>query len=153
MYACVACVFGWPVITSPFEHWLLHVCMCMCMCIVCVRVCVCMKVCMIIISPYRLRHWLRLNDDKRLYYPMQCILTYPLGELASARWFCKNSKSRNIRSISGSVNRNSPNTRITSRSWKFYNKKHTPHKEILDTSRSREAKGGKVVVAHDVAFC
>ncbi len=28
-------------------------------------------VCMIIISPYRLRHWLRLNDDKRLYYPMQ----------------------------------------------------------------------------------
>ncbi len=36
-----------------------------------VRVYVCMYVCMIIISPYRLRHWLRLNDDKRLYYPMQ----------------------------------------------------------------------------------
>ncbi len=32
---------------------------------------VCVYVCMIIISPYRLRHWLRLNDDKRLYYPMQ----------------------------------------------------------------------------------
>ncbi len=31
---------------------------------------VCARVCMII-SPYRLRHWLRLNDDKRLYYPMQ----------------------------------------------------------------------------------
>ncbi len=26
---------------------------------------------MVIISPYRLRHWLRLNDDERLYYPMQ----------------------------------------------------------------------------------
>ncbi len=36
---------------------------------VCVSVSVCM--CMIIISPYRLRHWLRLNDDKRLYYHMQ----------------------------------------------------------------------------------
>jgi hypothetical protein len=27
-------------------------------------------VCMIIISPYLLRHWLRLDDDKRLYYPI-----------------------------------------------------------------------------------
>ncbi len=27
-----------------------------------------MCVCKIIISPYLLRHWLRLNDDKRLYY-------------------------------------------------------------------------------------
>ncbi len=47
-----------------------RVCVCACvrMC-VCVRAC--MRVCMIITSPYRLRHWLRLNDDKRLYYPMQ----------------------------------------------------------------------------------
>ncbi len=37
----------------------------------CVGVCVCVFVCMIIISPYRLRHWLRLHDDKRLYYSMQ----------------------------------------------------------------------------------
>ncbi len=26
---------------------------------------------MIFILPYLLRHWLRLNDDERLYYPMQ----------------------------------------------------------------------------------
>ncbi len=35
------------------------------------RACACVYACMIIILPYLLRHWLRLNDDKRLYYPMQ----------------------------------------------------------------------------------
>ncbi len=55
---CEVCVGSESVITS-FEQVKLD------------GVCVCMYVCMIIISPYRLRHWLRLNDDKRLYYPMQ----------------------------------------------------------------------------------
>ncbi len=50
-----------------------HMCACAFLCaracVLCVVCDVC--VCMIIVSPYRLRHWLRLNDDKRLYYPMQ----------------------------------------------------------------------------------
>ncbi len=51
---------------APFE-WPVRLNVCALLCLMLVCVCVCM----IIISPYRLRHWLHLNDDERLYYPMK----------------------------------------------------------------------------------